>query len=399
MKRFSLQCRRCGHVASFRPQAICGSCGSPGLEVRYEPDGTLADSWRNGSPEPSLWRYRDRLPIADDRHAVTLGEGGTPLIAAERLGRQLGLGRLYAKDERQNPTGSFKDRQGSLALSMLREHGVQEVVVASTGNVALAYAAYGARAGISVHAFLPRSVPGEKLREVLLYGARTTIVEGTYDATKDQAARFARAHGLFLDQGFGAVPAVEGMKTLAFEIAEQLGWRAPDWYIQAVSGGMGPVGVARGFAELQALGLVDKVPALGLVQVSGCAPMAEAFHGRLRQPRPVLEPATAVLPLATGTPGPAYELLVDLLSSAGGTFTTASDAEAWEAMRLVARTEGISVEPATAVAFAGLVKLVESGVIGPDECVVVNVSGHTYSVESHVVGAHPAPVREAVSDP
>ncbi len=397
MNRFSLQCRRCGRVESFRPQATCGSCGSPQLEVQYAPDSTLAASWRRESAERSLWRYRDLLPIADARHAVSLGEGGTPLIAIERLGRQLGLGSLYTKDERQNPTGSFKDRQGSLALSILHEHGVPEVVVASTGNVALAYAAYGARAGIKVHAFLPSSIPAEKLREVLLYGARTTLVEGTYDATKSAAARFAQAHGLFLDQGFGTVAAVEGMKTLAFEIAEQLGWRAPDWYIQAVSGGMGPVGVAKGFSELQALGLVDKVPAMGLVQVSGCAPMAEAFHGRLRQPLPVLEPATAVLPLATGTPGPAYELLFDLLSRDGGTFTTASDAEAWEVMRLLARTEGISVEPATAVTFAGLIKLIESGAIGPNECVVVNVSGHTYSVEAHVVTGHPADLQESVS--
>ncbi|MBU6430699.1 MAG: pyridoxal-phosphate dependent enzyme, partial [Cyanobacteria bacterium REEB65] len=209
-------------------------------------------------------------------------------------------------------------------------------------------------------------------------GARIVMVDGTYDEAKAQAAAFAEAKGMFSDRGVRTVAAVEGMKTLAFEIAEQLGWRGPDWYFQGVSGGMGPVGVAKGFSELLALGLVDKVPSLGLVQAAGCAPMAAAFAIGLRQPMPVRAPATAILPLATGDPGPAYEILLDQLSQAGGSFTTATDLEAREAAELVARTEGIAIEPAAAVAFAGLGKLVRAGIVDRSAKVVVNASGRSW---------------------
>jgi threonine synthase len=252
--------------------------------------------------------------------------------------------------------------------------------------VAIAYAAYAARAGIKLWAFLTSQVPGEKMREVALYGAEVIKVTGTYDETKAVAARFAQSKRLFLDRGIKSIAAVESMKTMAFEIAEDLDWRAPDWFIQGVSGGMGPIGVAKGFDELRQLGLVDRLPALGIVQSEGCAPMVTAFKAGQRIAVPVENPQTLIATLSTGRPGRAYEMLWALMQKHGGAAESASDEEAFEAMRLLARVDGLSVEPATAVTFAGLFKMVRSGVIRPDDVVVVNCSGHTFPVEKHILG-------------
>jgi threonine synthase len=210
-------------------------------------------------------------------------------------------------------------------------------------------------------------------------------IDGTYDEAKAAAADFAKTQGLFLDKGVKTFAGVESMKTLAFEVAEQLGWQAPDWYIQGVSGGMGPVGVAKGFAELWELGLIDKVPALGLMQSAGCAPMVQAFRRGQPQATPVTHPQTRIATLATGDPGIAYELLYGLVTHYGGDMEAATDEEAYAMTKLLARTEGISVEPATAVAFAALAKLVARGGIDPTATVVINGTGHTYPVEAHIV--------------
>ncbi len=343
-----------------------------------------------------LWRYAEVLPIYDLNNIVSLGEGGTPLIKSRALASMLGLKNLYIKDERQGPTASFKDRQATVAVSALKEMGVDAIVVASTGNVAIAYAAYCARAGIKLWAFFPSLTPGDKMREAALYGAEVIKITGTYDQTKELAARFAKRQGLFLDRGIKSVAAIEAMKTMAYEIAEQLGhslndgarWRSPDWFIQGVSGGMGPIGVGKGFREMLDFGLVEKMPSLGVVQSSGCAPMVEAFERGQRIATPVENPATIIATLATGNPGRAYELLYDYVAEYGGHFTSASDEEAFNAIRILARNDGISVEPATGVTFAGLFKMVREGVIKPDDVVVVNCSGHTLPVETMILGEH-----------
>ena len=235
-------------------------------------------------------------------------------------------------------------------------------------------------------AFLTSMVPGEKMREAAIYGGEVIKVTGTYDEAKIVANRFAQSKNLFLDRGIKSVAAVESMKTLAFEIAEQLGWRTPDWFIQAVSGGMGPLGVAKGFEELRILGAVRSVPALGIIQSAGCAPMVNAYKQNARVAVPVENPQTVIATLSTGDPGRAYQLLYDLMARHGGAAESATDEEAFNATRILARTEGMSVEPATAVAFAGLFKLVRAGAIKPDEVVVINCSGHTFPVETQILG-------------
>jgi threonine synthase len=278
-----LECAACGHRTPFiRPPGACERCGGEWLDARYDYD-TVREQWPATLRERpfDMWRYRELLPLRDDANKVTMGEGGTPLLRATNLGLMLGCPHIYVKDERQGPTGSFKDRQAALAISVMKEHGVTEAVIATTGNVGISYSAYSALAGIKMWAFLTSLVPADKMREVALYGSEVIKVTATYDQTKKVAAQFAARKGLFLDRGIRGISARESMKTVAFEIAEQLPvlvgrgdtpWRTPDWYIQAVSGGMGPVGVWKAYEELMTLGLVDRMPKLACIQAAGCAP-------------------------------------------------------------------------------------------------------------------------------
>lgn len=348
-----------------------------------------------------LWRYQELLPIHNPNPTLRLGEGGTPLIQAANLGMMLGLPNLYIKDERQGPTSSFKDRQAALTIAALKEGGVTEMVAASTGNVAISLSAYAARAGIKLWAFVTSLVPGVKMREIALYGSQVVKITGSYDQAKQVAAEFARQRGLYQDMGARTVTAVEAMKTIAFEIAEQLTmqlgpapgstpeqpkWRTPDWYIQAISGGMGPLGVHKGFRELQALGLIDRIPALAPIQADGCAPMVESWKRGLETAEPVRSPKTRIETLATGDPGRTYVMLRQQVNDTQGVFESVSDEDAFRAMHVLAKMEGISAEPAAAVAFAGLFKLVRAGIIKPTDTVVVNCTGHTLPAEQYLFG-------------
>lgn len=391
----SIVCIDCGHRMAFDPlPAKCESCGSIWLEARYDYEQAAA-VWRAGlsDRESSVWRYGELLPVLNPASIVSMGEGWTPLTKTETLGRELGNELVYIKDERQSPTGSFKDRQGALTVSYLRQQGIRECVMASTGNKAAAYAAFCARAGIRLWIFLTSTVPSEKLRELALYGAEVVKITGTYDQAKQVAVDFAARRSLYFDSGSESIPGREGFKTIAFEIAEQFArlhpeggqrWRAPDWYVQAVSGGIGPLGVWKGFQELKTMGLIDKMPRLAIVQSEGCAPMAAAWRFKLEQADAVV-PHTRISVLATGSPGRSYTLLREACLENGGTMLAVSDGEAFRAMRRLARTEGYSMEPAAAVAFAGLEKLIGDNVIAEGESVIVNCSGHTFPAEKHIL--------------
>jgi threonine synthase len=335
----------------------------------------------------NLWRYLDVLPVVDtaalDLHPV----GDTPLWSPQRFVRGAGRPSVYVKDERYAPTSSFKDRQAAVAVAAMLEGGVREAVIASTGNAAVAYAAACARAGIKLWVFMTSLVPSEKLREAALFGAEVIRVSGNYDQTKQIAAEFAQRRHLPLDHGAGSIPARESMKTIAYEIVEQLGWRAPDWYLQSVSGGIGPLGVFQGFKELYHMGLIDRVPKLAIIQSEGCAPMVKAFKAGHDTAEAVI-PDTRITVLSTGDPGKSYTYLWNLVQQFGGVMEAVSDADAFASMRSLAKAEGTAVEPATAVAFAGLEKLVDNGTFGADQTVVVNCTGHTFPVEKHVLGEH-----------
>ena len=398
------QCLDCGNQNPYTPKiTTCTKCGSGWREARYDYQEIGKTIQQKIAERPfDIWRYYELLPVDIPHPPITMYEGGTPLIPATNLGMMLGLPNLFIKDERQNPTGSFKDRQASITVSSLKETGITETVLASTGNVAISYSAYTCRAGIKLWAFLTSLVPAEKMREVAIYGTQVIKVTASYDHTKKVAMEFAqqRQGGSYLDRGVRSIPALEAMKTIAFEISEQLTrlsdfkngeskipWKTPDWYIQSVSGGMGPVGVHKGFEELQMMGLTDGIPAIAAIQADGCAPMVHAWENDLDTPIPVRAPRTNIATLATGDPGRTYTLLRDrMLRTNGGIFESVTDEEAFRAIHVLAKMEGLSMEPASAVAFAGLIKLVRKGVIKSDDVIVVNLTGHTLPVEKMILG-------------
>ena len=401
---FVIRCLDCGHTAPYFPTSIsCPRCNSQWREAVYDYDeiskslppllsGRIFD----------LWRYRELLPVRNPNPVIMLGEGGTPLIQAANMGMMLGCPNIYIKDERQGPTSSFKDRQAAVTIAALKEAGITEMVAASTGNVAISYSAYCARAGIKLWAFVTSLVPSVKMREIAIYGSQVVKVTGSYDQAKQVAAEFARQRNLYQDMGARTITSIEAMKTIAYEIAEQLTfmvgstsktngrtrpiWRTPDWYIQAVSGGMGPLGVYKGFNELKKMGLVDRVPAIAAIQSEGCSPMVTAWKEHSEIATPVTSPRTHIETLATGDPGRAYTLLSKLIDETHGVFESVSDEEAFRAIHVIAKMEGISVEPAAAVAVAGLFKLVRAGIVKSTDVIVINCTGHTMPTEPFILG-------------
>lgn len=417
-----VECLDCGHRTLYNATSVsCPKCGGEWRETIYDLQSLKSTFPTQIQNRPfTLWRYKELLPVRNHPSEITMGEGGTPLLRAANLGMMLGISNIYIKDERQGPTTSFKDRQAAVTIAALKEAGITEAVIASTGNVAISYSAYAARAGIKLWAFITSLVPPVKMRETALYGTQVVKVTGNYDQAKKVAARFAQQRALYVDKGVRSITTVDAMKTISFELAEQLTsvlgppgqsnhpsalWRAPDWYIQSVSGGMGPVGVIKGYQELLDMGLVDKIPAIANVQAAGCAPMVHAWKAGKSVADPVTTPRTHIATLATGDPGRTYTLLRErMLQANGGTFESVTDEEAFKAMHILAKMEGISVEPATGVAFAGLIKMVRSGQIKPSDVVVVNCTGHTIPVEQEVIGdnwakdvAYPSESVEAIA--
>lgn len=383
-----LRCVICREEQPYEPfvPAICKHCNSRWLEAHYDFDSFKREILRGLPGRPSnMWRYQDVLPLNDPSALDLYPAGGTPLWLSQRFAPGLGHAHVYIKDERYGPTSSFKDRQAAVAVAAMNEGNVREAVIASTGNAAVAYAAACARAGIKLWVFMTSLVPQEKLREAALFGAEVIRVSGNYDQTKQIAAQFAQRRHLLLDRGASSIPSRESMKTIAYEIVEQLGWRAPDWYIQSVSGGLGPLGVYQGFKELFDMGLIDHIPKLAVIQAEGCAPMVKAFKAGQDTAASVI-PDTCIIILSTGDPGKSYTYLWNLIQLYGGIMESVTDAEAFSAMRSLAKSEGMAVEPATAVAFAGLEKMRKNGNILDDELVVVNCTGHTFPVEKHVLG-------------
>jgi threonine synthase len=383
-----LQCALCGNQQPYEAfvPAICKGCESQWLEAHYDYDAFKREILRGLPGRPSnMWRYQDVLPLSNPSALDLYPAGGTPLWLSQRFAPNLGHAQTYFKDERYGPTSSFKDRQAAVAVAAMNENNIREAVIASTGNAAVAYAAACARAGIKLWVFMTSLVPQEKLREAALFGAEVIRVSGNYDQTKQIAAQFAQRKNLLLDRGASSVPARESMKTIAYEIVEQLGWKAPDWYIQAVSGGLGPLGVFQGFKEMFDMGLISKVPKLAIIQAEGCSPMVQAFKAG-RDTAEAIVPDTRIIILSTGDPGKSYTYLWGLIQKFGGTMQAVSDADAFSAMRTLAKSEGMAVEPATAVAFAGYEKMRKEGIIREEELVIVNCTGHTFPVEKHVLG-------------
>jgi threonine synthase len=372
-----LRCRECARPFPAEALHVCDYCFGP-LEVAYDYERIAATVTREriAAGPRSIWRYRDLLPV-DDEAPVDLGAGFTPLVRADRLAAELGLGELWIKDDTANPTGSFKDRVVSVALTKARQLGFKVAACASTGNLANSVAAHAARAGLESVVLIPHDLEAAKVTMTTIYGGTVISVEGTYDDVNRLCAELTseRPSWAFVNVNVRTYYA-EGSKTLAFEIAEQLGWEAPDHVVVPIGSGSQLTKVAKGFRELGEVGLLDEVPEVRIsgAQAEGCAPVATAFAEGTDAIRPV-RPHTIAKSLAIGNPADGWYAL-EAMRTSGGSCAAVTDDEVVEAIGLLARTEGIFAETAGGVTIATLAKLAASGAIRRDERVVALVTGH-----------------------
>ncbi|HMC42133.1 MAG TPA: threonine synthase [Acidimicrobiales bacterium] len=371
-----LRCRECARAYPAEALHVCEYCFGP-LEVSYDYDAIAATVTREriASGPHTIWRYADLLP-APAAGAVDLGAGFTPLVRADRLAVELGLGELWLKNDTVNPTGSFKDRVVSVALTKARELGFKVAACASTGNLANSVAAHAARAGMESYVFIPRDLEQAKVVTTAVYGGNLVAVEGTYDDVNRLCAELAGEHPswAFVNVNVRTYYA-EGSKTLAFEVAEQLGWQAPDHVVVPIASGSQLTKIHKGFRELHRVGLLTEEPHVRVsgAQAEGCSPVATAFASGADHVRPV-KPATVAKSLAIGNPADGWYAL-DVVRSTGGAIGSVTDDELVEGIRLLARTEGIFTETAGGVTIATLAKLAAAGVVRRDERVVAYVTG------------------------
>lgn len=342
--------------------------------VRYDLDGVRRAVDRDALARraPTMWRYRELLPVEDDGNVVTLGEGMTPLLPAPRLGAALGLPRLLVKDEGQLPTGSFKSRGQSACISMAKELGQRAVVIPTAGNAGGAMAAYAARAGLEAHVFMPRDTPEVNRREAVLCGATVHLVDGLIDDCGRVAREAAAEHGWFDVSTLKEPYRLEGKKTMGLELAEQLGWRLPDVIVYPTGGGTGLVGMAKAFDELEALGWLEDTarPRLVAVQSEGCAPIVRAHDAGER----FAERFEGAATIASGLRVPAAVgdfLILDAVRASGGTAVAVEEAGIRGWMAQVARLEGITLGPEPATCVGAAARLAREGWIRPDESVVI----------------------------
>jgi len=372
-----LRCRECGRPYPAEALHVCEFCFGP-LEVAYDYDAIAAAISRQSiaAGPATIWRYAPLLP-ASPEGAVDLGAGWTPLVRADRLAAELGLGELWLKNDTMNPTGSFKDRVTSVALTKARELGFKVAACASTGNLANSVAAHAARAGMRSYVFIPSDLEQQKVVTTAVYGCTLIAIDGYYDDVNRLCAELTSEHPswAFVNVNVRTYYA-EGSKTLAFEVAEQLGWRAPDHVVVPIASGSQLTKIHKGFAELAKVGLLDEEPHTRVsgAQAEGCSPVATAFAEGHDFVRPV-RPSTIAKSLAIGNPadGP-YAL--DVVRKTGGAIGAVTDTEIVDAILLLARTEGIFAETAGGVTIATLAKLAASGVVRRDERVVAYITGN-----------------------
>ncbi len=369
-------CPRCDHRFPLSRLLNLCTCGSP-LLVRYDLKKASANfsiSSLQGRVS-SLWRYRELLPLRDDANLVSLGEGFTPLLPAKSLAGELGLKRLWIKDEAQNPTGSFKDRGLSLAISRAKELGVKKAAIPSAGNAGGSLAAYAARAGIEAHVFMPRDTPIANQIEVQQYGARLTLVDGLINDCGRIINERKTAEGWFDISTLKEPYRVEGKKTMGYEIAEQLNWTLPDVIIYPTGGGTGLIGMWKAFQEMAELGWIgSKRPRMVSVQASGCAPIVKAFG----EGRETAEPWQNAKTVASGLRVPqavADFLMLRALRESNGMALSVSDEEMIAEIPRLGRAEGIFFCPEGAACAAALRRLMQNGWVKPtDEVVLFNTA-------------------------
>jgi threonine synthase len=372
-----LECGLCGleHEAR-RLLNLCRNCGKP-LLVRYDLNRSKTSLTKESlaGRRADLWRYREVLPVEQDDNIISLGEGWTPLLRAERLGETVGIRELYIKDESQNPTQSFKARGMAVAISMARELGVRKVAVPSAGNAAGALAAYAARAGLESFIFMPRDTPRANVVECEQTGAHVTLMDGLITDCGAEVAKRKEAEGWFDVSTLKEPYRVEGKKTLGYEVAEQLNWELPDVIIYPTGGGTGLIGMWKAFDEMEQMGWIgSKRPRMVTVQAAGCAPIVRAFEEGKRFADEFPNAATTAsglrVPKAIGD-----FLILDALRESRGTAVSVTDEELIAATREIGAAEGVFCAPEGAACLPALRKLIDMEQVSAGDRVVLFNTG------------------------
>ncbi len=372
-----IRCPKCGHEPDSKIVFQCPQCRSI-LEVNVAIDHlTRADFERmRASRNASIWRWFEFFPVANRSSIVSLGEGNTPLIHAARLGERLGIPNLYLKNDTVLPTGSLKDRSNSVGVSVARELGFKTVAVMSTGNAAASVAAYAAAAGLKSVVMVPKGTAPSKIIQARAYGATVIVVDGDFD---NEVAKLYKA----ALQEFGWYDCLssnpfrdEGKKSYAYEMADQLDGRMPDWVIHPTAGGTGIYAMWKGYKEFLSLGWIERTPRLVAAQSEAAAPIVAAFEKGSTEVEPIMAKETVAESIQVGNPASLGWRALAALRESKGTAVALSDREILEAQSMTGSLAGVFAEPAAATSVAAAKKLRHTGVIRADETVVCNLTGH-----------------------
>lgn len=391
----SYKCTLCGETYEPRPQLLtCPACGEKGiLDVEYDYEAlksVLTKESLVANKDYTMWRYRDVMSIDPEYISGTLRVGWTPLYEANRLGDIVGVKSLVIKDEGLNPTASLKDRASAVAVVKAMEEGYDTIACSSTGNAASSLAGNAARMGLSTVIFVPERAPQGKLAQLLIYGAKVISVKGDYRATFE-LSKAAIDHWGWYNRNAAINPhLVEGKKTVALEIAEQMDWKMPDWVVVSVGDGCTIGGVYKGFYDFYSLGLIDRIPRILGVQAEGCCPFYTAYNEN--EPLKPTEENTLADSISVGIPRNPVKAL-KAVEQSDGTWITVTDEAILDAMKLLGSSEGIFGEPAGVTGLAGLIKAVNEGIIKADESVAMIVTGNGLKDVKNALAAAGEPIR------
>jgi threonine synthase len=396
---YYLECIDCG--AEYNPHNVmytCYKCGGL-LTVKYDFSklpSNLDAEWENRSL--SVWKYAELLPVEDKKKIVTLEEGGTSLNQCLKLSEKIGIKNLYAKNEGENPTGSFKDRGMTIGVSKALELKMKKVMCASTGNTSASLAAYAAKAGLECMVLIPSGkVAFGKLTQAIVHGAKVIQIRGNFDQALKIVQELCLKRPVYMLNSLNPFR-LEGQKTAAFEIRDQLDCQVPDKLIVPVGNAGNISAYWKGFKELYELSLTEKLPHMVGIQAEGAAPIAHSVKQGLKEVKFVKKPETIATAIRIGSPVN-WKKAVNAIKESNGLVETVSDSEILEAQRLLAQLEGLFVEPASAASVAGLVKLAKKGLVDEDEKVICVLTGHGLKDPEIVLKKFPAPVEvEATSE-
>ncbi len=391
---FQMRCIECGKVHDMdRPAYSCSSCGNL-LEVKMDPArATKALPKVQKSARPiSVWRYRELLPLGNEADVFSMNEGGTPLLRCKRLGDEIGLKNLFMKFDGMNPTGSFKDRGMTVGISKAKELGMKTVTCASTGNTSASLAAYAGLAGMKCVVLIPEGkVALGKLAQAMMHGALVASVKGNFDEALKVVMESSERLGLYVLNSVNPFR-IEGQKTAAYEVCDQLGGRSPDLLYIPVGNGGNSAAYWKGFAEYEELGAVPGHPVIRGIQAEGAAPIAGMFASGSRDFAPVAKPETVATAIRIGNPAN-WKKTYRAIKESGGCATTVTDAEILSAQKMMAEREGIFAEPAGAAALAGLMKDAKGGAVDKSSLIVCVSTGHGLKDPDIAVSQCPKPAR------